>query len=92
MIRRAAAALVLIWAGASVSPVVFWSGDPSLWTEQERSESALAELRMAVVGPAVRAGLVALAGIALVGAAGAMRSTRPSGEASVATTGRPPSR
>lgn len=88
----AAAALVLIWAGASVSPVVFWSGDPSLWTAQERSESALAELRMAVVGPAVRAGLVALAGIALVGAAGAARSARPSGEASGAMDGRAASR
>lgn len=77
------AAAVVLWAGLSPSPVVYWNSDPSYWTDEQRTGSALAELRMGLVGPALRAGLIALVGIPLIGAraASAARGRRPEASA-----------
>lgn len=67
-----AALLVLVWIGSSPPQSMLWTGDPAQWTDEQRTEIALGQLRSTLGGPVVRAGLIAALGIVLIAARAAM--------------------
>lgn len=67
-----AAAGLVVWAGAGATSQL--SGDPGLWSDAQRLDAALAQLRPYLATPAVRAGALAVLGILVIGAASAIAS------------------